>query len=397
MIKNDGRIKKIARLLSAYSAGEFDKRLSLSTRLDDTDAVIGGLHMLGRELKNMTISRDYFNLIFNCASDMIVVVSSKGLIEDANRSASRMLGYTVEGMVNQPLDILVGRNSKNLVRRLIRKALKGEATRAEDLVFTTVNGRQIPVDLTVNVLIDRRAPQLSRLLFTATEATERIAAESQELRTILDSLEKERVILAAELHDSLSQQLAAVKFHLAAVAQVNKDALDRERLETVDKTLTEMISDLSDLLFGISPRSLLDFGMRDAIRELVYRVELTGKLRFKVLYSQEFPLLGHALEVDLYRVVQEFVTNTLKHAGASLVKMNFSFTNNCIQVKLTDNGMGLSEKKLPPKRQGMGLGNMRSRVKAHRGTFNLISKTGRGVCIEIMVPLDDTNHSHAKT
>src|SRR5665647_964194 len=85
--------KEINLRLSEYSLGKFDKRLTLSSRLDDIDAIISGINMLGEELKAITISRNYFTNIFNSVSDMVFVLNAKGVIEDANKPAEEQLNY----------------------------------------------------------------------------------------------------------------------------------------------------------------------------------------------------------------------------------------------------------------------------------------------------------------
>ena len=77
----DKRFYKIRELLTSYSLGNFDRKLSISSRMDEIDAFIAGINMLGEELKEKTISRDYFNNIFNSVSDMVFVINKLGVIE----------------------------------------------------------------------------------------------------------------------------------------------------------------------------------------------------------------------------------------------------------------------------------------------------------------------------
>jgi len=98
----DNRFGKINKLLSEYSLGNFDKKLAMSSRMDEVDAFISGVNMLGEELKDKTISRDYFNNIFNSVSDMVFVLDKDGNIENINHAVTDHLQYD--------LDFLKGRS-----------------------------------------------------------------------------------------------------------------------------------------------------------------------------------------------------------------------------------------------------------------------------------------------
>ena len=87
----DNRFKKLNKQLSEYSLGKFDKKLRLSLRLDEVDAFIAGVNMLGDELKDKTISRNYFNNIFNSVSDMVFVLDKQGKIQNINTSVTNLL------------------------------------------------------------------------------------------------------------------------------------------------------------------------------------------------------------------------------------------------------------------------------------------------------------------
>jgi len=103
----DNRFKEINLRLSEYSIGNFDNNLKISPILDEIDAISSGINMLGEELKSITISRNYFNNIFNSVSDMVFILNSKGTIIDANKSAKEKLRY--DG------DTLIGKKIKDLV------------------------------------------------------------------------------------------------------------------------------------------------------------------------------------------------------------------------------------------------------------------------------------------
>src|SRR6185369_3946686 len=102
----DERFNKIRNLLVAYAHGNFDKKVGMSRRMDEVDAFIAGVNMLGEELKDKTISRDYFNNIFNSVSDMVFVLDTKGQIENINTSVTRNLQYELDALRKKPIGYL---------------------------------------------------------------------------------------------------------------------------------------------------------------------------------------------------------------------------------------------------------------------------------------------------
>src|SRR3990170_5370167 len=105
----DDRFNKIRRLLTAYSLGDFDKKLAVSSRMDEVDAFISGVNMLGEELKEKTISRDYFNNIFDSVSDMVFVVDKQGKIENINKSVTNHLQYNLDFLTGKPISYLLSK------------------------------------------------------------------------------------------------------------------------------------------------------------------------------------------------------------------------------------------------------------------------------------------------
>src|SRR5665647_2937767 len=103
----DKRLKEINSRLSEYSIGNFDNNIKISPRLDEVDAISSGINMLGEELKSITISRDYFNNIFNSVSDMVFILNLKGIITDANKSAKEQMRYEHDSLIGEKINELI--------------------------------------------------------------------------------------------------------------------------------------------------------------------------------------------------------------------------------------------------------------------------------------------------
>lgn len=378
----DHRLKYIDRLLASYSAGDFDKRLPLSEGLDDTDAVISGLHMLAEEVKAVTISRDHFNTIFNSVSEMVFVVTGKGLMEELNRAAWERLGFPYGGLVGRPVDVLTGSVRPSLFRQVRRMQGPEGLVRVWDRSFLTARGETFPVEITASRLAGRKGQ--GAMLLTAKDIGPRLAAENRLLRAVIDAQEQERLRLARDVHDGMGQQLSAVKF-LVSVAVAECVAPDlRDKLQAAKEALADVIALTGNICYNLVPRTLEDFGLRETVRELAGRLERSGRIRMVVEEARGFPALSRALEIDLFRVIQEFVNNSIRHGEATYMLVRFQGDADGVEVRLKENGKGFDPALVQG--AGMGLRNMYSRIRSHQGEFRLVSGPGKGT--EAMIRVD---------
>ena len=103
----DTRFKKINKQLTEYALGNFEKKLKTSNLLDEVDAFISCINMLGEELRETTISKNHFNNIFNSVSDMIFVLNTKGIVQNTSNSVHEILKYPATKFNNKLIDTLV--------------------------------------------------------------------------------------------------------------------------------------------------------------------------------------------------------------------------------------------------------------------------------------------------
>src|SRR5580765_5421954 len=116
----DSRFKKINKLLSEYSLGNFNKKLGMSSRMDEVDAFISGVNMLGEELKDKTISRNYFNNIFNSVSDMVFVLNRRGKIENINHAVTNHLQYSLDFLKGKPINYLLDKLQPDWFSKILK-------------------------------------------------------------------------------------------------------------------------------------------------------------------------------------------------------------------------------------------------------------------------------------
>jgi two-component system NarL family sensor kinase len=211
------------------------------------------------------------------------------------------------------------------------------------------------------------------------DMTERKAAEA-ELRMLsrstIEVQEAERRRIAAELHDGVNQTLASVKMRLRKAKDLvaNASPAGREILTRCERLLVEAIEENRDISHNLHPRGLSDLGLKAACRnlckELRRRTELV--VDFRILLPEE--RLPAAIELNLFRILQEAINNLEKHARATKVWVRISIQRGVIELKIRDNGRGFSEKaKGKSNEQGIGLANIRQRAMSIGATIEIES------------------------
>ncbi len=383
-MRMDNRFNKIKKLLSDYSLGNFDRKLTMSPRMDQVDAFIAGVNMLGEELKERTISRDYFNDIFNSVSDMVFVLDKQGRIENINKAVSHHLQYSLEELIGKPVSFLSGGIQAGWFDGMEGNGKSGEHT-THETVFRSRDDRSIPVLVSASRMIGDRKQKV-KLLMTAKDISLQKRIQNSILRAIIETEEKERVRFAKDIHDSIGQQLSAIKFYIGASADGVDDPRQKSILLKANAALVDVQADMRNICFNIMPKSLEIFGLVKAVEELCSKHELLQKMKISIHESPAFRRLPVQQEFALFRIIQEFINNALKHSQADKLKVRFTETGNKARIILMDNGIGFDTKKLHD--QGMGLNNVQSRIRPYNGEVEIISRPGRGTRYEITVPID---------
>jgi PAS domain S-box-containing protein len=380
----DPRFKKINNLLSAYALGQFDKRLSLSKKLDEVDAFIAGVNMLGEELKETTISRNYFNDIFNSVSDMVFILDHRRQITNINKAVTDRLGFSLQVLKGKIINDIVSASAFTEDILFTKETKKKNTVILAETVCITKSHRKIPVLLTVAgfKIKENKNPGF---IVTAKDITNKKEAENLIIRTITETQEKERQRFAKDVHDSLGQQLSAIKFYISTIGSLTNDSKLTEILNKANNALLDVHSNVRSICFNLMPQTLESFGLVKAVTELCNQMAVPGHLSFIITGDKQFLLDNKSIEITIFRIIQEFINNALKHGKASHVFINFKKHKTNLKIVLKDNGIGF--KLFDKKETGMGLRNVQSRIASYNGEIKIISSPGNGTKYEIMIPL----------
>jgi signal transduction histidine kinase len=212
------------------------------------------------------------------------------------------------------------------------------------------------------------------------------------VRSAADARRAERKRLTRDLHDSVVQQVFSLRMHASALAvqlERSQEALDRERLLRVSKELAALsesaLADLRELLFELRPGSLRG-GLLDAARDHAARVRSGDGLDVTVEAPADLPDLPADLEEDLYRILQEALHNTVKHARARSARVRFALhgpERDELVMEISDDGCGTGQ--LEPAADALGLVSMRERARRWGGILTAGAATGPGYTIRVVI------------
>lgn len=234
--------------------------------------------------------------------------------------------------------------------------------------------------------LDASFKSLSGKLNLLTEAVQK--AENQGLVREEAIIEKERKRIARDLHDTVSQELFAAHMILSGVSQ-QALKLDREKMQTQLQSVAAILEtaqkDLRVLLLHLRPVELEEKSLIEGIQILLK--ELEDKSDLKVSLKQNVTKLPKKIEEHIFRILQELISNTLRHAQASCLDVYLYQTDVELQLKVVDNGIGFQLGSLDD--LSYGLRNIKERVEDMAGTVQLLTAPKQGLAVDIRIPLLD--------
>ncbi len=250
--------------------------------------------------------------------------------------------------------------------------------------------KQIPIvaliwlDIIVSICISAGIMLLDKLFEYINRLNRnRQLTDKRVLTAVLRAEEKTRSDFSKELHDGLGPLLSSAKISLSALA---KDEMEDSRREIFDNTLyvvEEALRSLREISNNLSPHVLSDFGLSRGIQHFIDRSSALHNVKISFATNLRSERYNTDIEVIMYRVVCELVTNSLKHSGCNEIRLSLTSIGDFLELQYTDNGKGFNPQAVMD--CGMGLSNMNSRINSLNGTFDIRSTAGKGMGATVKV------------
>lgn len=232
-----------------------------------------------------------------------------------------------------------------------------------------------------------RLDKVQKQLAAQTKLFQKLASEKSEEqeKRIQEIVSQERNRLARELHDSVSQQLFAASMLMSAINESKPLSDDREtkQLKLVEEMIHQSQLEMRALLLHLRPVALKGKSLQEGIKELL--VELSQKVPIDIEWNLEPVQMEKGVEDHLFRILQESVSNTLRHAKAKTLEVLLIERDGLIILRVMDDGIGFDVEE--SKTGSYGLQNMYERALEIGGTLKIVSVKNKGTRLEVRVPI----------
>jgi PAS domain S-box-containing protein len=368
--------------------------------------------------------------IVESSDDAIISKTLEGTITSWNAGAQRLFGYTASEAIGQNISLIIPEDRRDEEKVIISKIKKGERIQHFDTVRVCKHNKLLDISLTISPLRDATgkvvgASKIARDI-TQRKYTERALLESeQRYRTLADALDTqvqfrtqelqrrnselhdlsgrlmesqdvERRHIARELHDSAGQTLAALGMQLGRISEgAKKDPQLAKDVQDANELVQHLSQEIRTTSYLLHPPLLDESGISSALSWYVQGLAERNSLEIDLQLPENFGRLPSEMELLVFRLVQESVTNIHRHSESKTALIRIERDENTVHVKVEDRGKGMPSERLAEIQAhgtGVGISGMRERVRQFRGEL-MIESDAAGTRVHASLPLGTTRLS----
>jgi PAS domain S-box-containing protein len=369
--------------------------------------------------------------IVDSSDDAIVSKNVDGTITSWNKSAERLFGYAAEEAIGRNISLIIPDDRRAEEQEILRKIRNGERVEHFETVRVRKDGTLREFSLTISPVRNatgevigaskiarditeakrmerelRQSEERLRCLSADLEAKVRmrmseletrnneILQQSEQLRELSTRLQltqdEERRRIARDLHDSAGQLIASLGMNLARIrAGVQSNSEITNICEDAQNIIEQLNREIRTTSYLLHPPLLDESGLSGAIHWYIQGLKERGGLEVQLQIREDFGRLPADLELALFRVMQECLTNIHRHSGSRTATVRLYRSASCVSLEVQDHGKGISEEKLTAiraQRGGVGIAGMRERVRHLGGAMEIYSDSS-GTAFKAMIPL----------
>jgi PAS domain S-box-containing protein len=383
--------------LAELTRGRFHVRLP-AFRPAEFSALSGGFNRMAQALEESLAQNRSLALVAQQSSDALIIRDLSGRITYCNAAAERLLGYAQHELVGSPATLIAPAERHDELRAQLESIERRAPVELLETRRLAKDGRVVEVALSAAPLVDPASDRVIGEICSLRDITEhkrmqaaeRELGENRRLTALIQSqLESERRAIARELHDELAQCVTAIKTIGTAIAGRAGDAQPEIRDNAT--TIVSVASHIYDIVHGIirrlRPSGLDHLGLAETLRDAVSGwAQRHPQVRWDLALSGELEGLGEALNITVYRIVQEALTNVVRHAEARSVRISVVRFEGAVEIFIRDDGKGLGRSGAQESGR-FGVAGMRERVQAFGGSFAISGAAGQGVELRAVLPV----------
>ncbi|TAN70338.1 MAG: PAS domain S-box protein [Methylobacter sp.] len=330
--------------------------------------------------------------IFNDVSDGIIIIDENGIIEKLNPPVERLFGYSAEELIGHNINKLMPEPDRSRHDAYLTNYLKGGKAKILNTRREVSGLRKdesiFPMELGVSEFyVDQR----HFFIGTVHDITERKKAE-EALRDLSSHLERvredERTRIAREIHDELGSLLTALKMDLSWLnKQLPTDlSLGHEKITVMNGHLDDAIGSVRKIIADLRPSILDHLGLLAAIDWKLDEFREQNGIQCVLTVPENNVVMDENRDIAVFRIMQEALTNIALHAKATKVTVDVETDTNCLMMKITDNGCGMTKAQMH-KSGKYGILGMYERARHVGGEVTIVSHPGKGSSLVLKMHL----------
>ncbi len=393
------RIDKIHNLILEIASGNFDARGSISESLDEIDAITAGINMLVEELKISTVSRDYFNSIYQSIVDMVIIVDNQGIITSTNDEVQSLLGYTPAELKGRHYSFILDKNSRNLYS-VFKSLINQRSFQSAEKVFSTKDGEKLYVTCSGSLLYDKRNKSNGILC---------IARDISRLKKYEDALVRKNKEMDNFVYKA-SHDLKGPLVSIIGLAEVARMEAGSSPVSSYLNMIIQTASKLNNTLVTLLKLAISDNALKEKKTFMVYNTvnSILSLLSEKARINNVQILNNISPEIDLCSnevlfgtIIQNLVENAIKYKANKrrpFIQLNAVKEDSTLKITIIDNGIGIPEGQLgnifnmffranrTQEGSGLGLFIVQNHIEKLQGAISVKSVEGLGTTFFLMIP-----------
>lgn len=380
------------------------KHLNVYRKLKATESALAREVALARQRQNaLRISEGRYRDVVETQTEMICRSLPDTTLTFVNDAYCRYFGKSRKELMGKKFLDLLPKQEQLRVRELINATLEGQHCGPSDQQNPRSDGGTRWVRWINHVLRDENGDieiqSVGRDITEQKRAQQELEKRHQELQSsqaeirklagcLMKAQEEERRRIARELHDDVSQELAALSISLSNIKLrlPRSDAL-WDQVAQIQERAKEIAGSIRKLSHQLHPAILEHAGLGGALRFLIAEFSNSQQVRFDLRLPEHLVPTSDETAICIFRIAQESLRNISKHSRASHVDIELSATDGFINLLITDDGCGF-DIDTARKQSGLGLISMAERVRQLQGLFDVRTKPGGGTSLRVRVPID---------
>jgi PAS domain S-box-containing protein len=345
--------------------------------------------------KEMYSSALYTRSLIEASLDPLVTINTDGKITDVNIATEQITGIKREMLIGT--DFADYFTNPEKARKGYKTVFNKGKVRNYPLSILHTSGRGIDV-LYNATLFKNESGEVQGVFAAARDVTDqkKMEGELRKSKELLEKLnqhlvevrENERNQIALNLHDDLGQRLTAICLDIAWLKSrigVQSNPV-RKKLDEMIREINETIEGIKEISSFLRPTMLYDLGLVPAIISQLNKFEKQTGINCSFYFDSDEFNSDEKISLIFYRIIQESLTNIVRHSGASAMELSLKKLKNTIEMSIKDNGVGIDNEKVNSL-TSMGLEGIRERVRSAHGEVSIKGVKGSGTTILVTIPL----------